>query len=58
MAEKPKLAGSIDKMRARLAEVLAVEVERIGIKATTTEKLGFVGREEGVAASAVVLLVK
>jgi 2-C-methyl-D-erythritol 2,4-cyclodiphosphate synthase len=43
-------------MRRRIAEVFGSDVERITIKATTTERLGFVGREEGVLASAVVLL--
>ncbi|WP_407674464.1 2-C-methyl-D-erythritol 2,4-cyclodiphosphate synthase [Parvivirga hydrogeniphila] len=54
--ERPKVAPHRDEMRRRIAEALGVEVERIGVKATTTEGLGFVGREEGAAAYAVVLL--
>ena len=45
-------------MRACVADILGVNVDRIGIKATTTEKLGFVGTEEGISAHAVVLLEK
>ena len=56
LAEKPRLSPYIQEMKTRIAEVLAVELSRIGIKATTTEKLGFVGRGEGVLASAVALL--
>lgn len=58
MAESPKLASHIDKMRAHIAEDLGVDIDRIGIKATTTEGLGFVGRKEGIAASASVLILK
>ncbi|MDZ4654318.1 MAG: 2-C-methyl-D-erythritol 2,4-cyclodiphosphate synthase [Coriobacteriia bacterium] len=54
--ERPKVSLYRDAMRARMAEALGVEAEVIGVKATTTEGLGFVGREEGVAAQAVVLL--
>ncbi len=56
VAQRPKLAPYIDAMRARLAEVLAVAQAQINIKATTTEKLGFCGRGEGIAAQAVVLI--
>ncbi len=56
MAEKPKLAPHIESMKAKLTETLKIELDQINIKATTTEKLGFVGREEGIAASAVALL--
>lgn len=56
IAEAPKLAGYIPKMREILAEIAGVEVARINIKATTTEGLGFTGRGEGIAAMAVVLL--
>ncbi len=56
IAQKPKLTGFIQPMRARLAEVLAIDIEAINVKATTTEKLGFIGRGEGIAAQAVVLL--
>lgn len=58
MAQKPKLAPYIDEMRGVLARELDAELGRINVKATTTEKLGFVGREEGMAAQAVVLLLQ
>lgn len=57
MAQKPKLAPHIDAMRASLAEVMKVDTGRVSVKATTTERLGFEGREEGISASAVALLV-
>ena len=53
MMERPKLAPHREAMRARLAEALGVPVERINVKATTGEGMGFVGRREGVAAMAV-----
>lgn len=56
LAQRPKLAPYIPMMRKRIADLLEAEVDQINIKATTTEKLGFVGREEGIAAEAVVLL--
>ncbi|NLM51896.1 MAG: 2-C-methyl-D-erythritol 2,4-cyclodiphosphate synthase [Firmicutes bacterium] len=56
IAQKPKLAPYIEKMRANLAASLDVPVERISVKATTTEGLGFCGAGEGMAAQAVVLL--
>ena len=56
ICQKPKLAGYIDQMRGCIAEALAVDVDKISIKATTTEKLGFTGRGEGIAAEAVCLL--
>lgn len=56
VAERPKLKPHILTMRDRLASVLQVQPDQIGIKATTNEKLGPVGREEGIAAYAVVLL--
>lgn len=56
IAQKPKLATFIQPMRERLAQVLDMRIEDINIKATTTEKLGFTGRGEGIAAQAVVLL--
>ena len=58
VAERPKLKPHINAMRDRLASVLSLEPDRIGIKATTNEKLGPVGREEGISAYAVVLLVR
>jgi 2-C-methyl-D-erythritol 2,4-cyclodiphosphate synthase len=56
IAEAPRLAPYIEEMRANLAHDLGTEVSRINVKATTTEKLGFIGREEAIAAEAVVLL--
>ena len=56
--QKPKLASYIHAMRNIIAGLLEAEVEQISIKATTTEKLGFVGREEGVSAFATVLIQK
>ena len=58
ICERPKLAGYIDAMRGRLAEAAGVDEERISVKATTTEKLGFTGRGEGIAAEAVCLMKK
>ena len=58
MAQRPKLAPHISLMRERVAEALDCDVDRVSIKATTTEKLGFCGREEGIAASAIVLMCK
>lgn len=56
VAEKPKLAEYIPRMQANLAQTMKVVPERISIKATTTEKLGFEGREEGISVQAVVSL--
>jgi 2-C-methyl-D-erythritol 2,4-cyclodiphosphate synthase len=56
MAQRPKLAPYIDGMREVLAETLRVEIDKVSLKATTTERLGFVGREEGMAAQAVAML--
>ncbi|WP_273445845.1 2-C-methyl-D-erythritol 2,4-cyclodiphosphate synthase [Thermophilibacter provencensis] len=55
-AQAPKLAPYREQMRANMAAALGVPAEAVGVKATTTERLGFVGREEGIAAWAVVLL--
>jgi 2-C-methyl-D-erythritol 4-phosphate cytidylyltransferase/2-C-methyl-D-erythritol 2,4-cyclodiphosphate synthase len=57
-AQAPKLAPYIGQMRQHLAEDLKIDVDQISIKATTTEKLGFVGREEGISVEAVVLVDK
>lgn len=56
--EKPKIKPYIDEMKVQLAPILKIDLEDISIKATTNEKLGYVGREEGVAAYAVVLIQK
>ena len=57
-AERPKLKARIPEMQQVLAEVMHVDVDDISIKATTTEKLGFTGREEGISAYATVLIEK
>lgn len=58
MAERPKVGPHAAPMRERIAEDLGVGVEAVSVKATTTERLGFTGREEGIAAMAVCLLVR
>ena len=57
IAEKPKLKTYIGEMRKNLASVLKINIDQLSIKATTTEKMGFTGREEGIAAHATVLLI-
>jgi 2-C-methyl-D-erythritol 2,4-cyclodiphosphate synthase len=57
-AQRPKLSPYIEQMQAKLAEVMGTDIENVSVKATTTERLGFVGREEGMAAQAVALLEK
>ncbi|MEO5584531.1 MAG: 2-C-methyl-D-erythritol 2,4-cyclodiphosphate synthase [Flavobacteriales bacterium] len=56
--EKPKLRPHVDAMRAAVAELLGTELDAVSVKASTNEKMGFVGREEGVCAYAIVLVVK
>jgi len=56
IAQAPKMAGHIATMRQNIAADLTTNVQQINVKATTTEKLGFAGRQEGIAAHAVVLL--
>jgi 2-C-methyl-D-erythritol 2,4-cyclodiphosphate synthase len=56
VAEQPKLKPHLKSMRSTLAEALALDLEQVSIKATTNERLGPVGREEGICAYAVVLL--
>lgn len=56
--QSPKLRPHIDAMRAALASTMGVECDRVSVKATTTEHLGFEGREEGVSAHAVVLIYR
>lgn len=58
IAQKPKMAPHIEQMKENIAKWLEGEPSQINVKATTTEKLGFTGREEGIAALAVVLLQK
>ena len=58
MAQAPKMAPHIEAMRQVLAADLETQLNQVNVKATTTEKLGFVGRKEGIAVEAVVLLVK
>ncbi|MDD4008343.1 MAG: 2-C-methyl-D-erythritol 2,4-cyclodiphosphate synthase [Fermentimonas sp.] len=57
-AERPKLNPYIPAMQQRLSEVMGIDPELVSIKATTSEKMGFVGREEGITAYAVVLIEK
>ncbi len=57
VCEAPKIGPHRDAMRARLAELLRIGIESVSVKATTTERLGFTGRGEGIAAQAVALLV-
>jgi 2-C-methyl-D-erythritol 2,4-cyclodiphosphate synthase len=58
VAERPKLKPHIQAMRSQLATTLAIDPDQVGVKATTNEKLGPTGREEGIAAYAVALLVR
>lgn len=57
-AERPKMNPVIPQMKAVLAEIMGIDEEYVSIKATTTERLGFTGREEGISAYAVVLIEK
>lgn len=56
IAQRPKLSPYIPSMIERVADILEIKPDQVSVKATTTEKLGFTGREEGVAAMAIVLL--
>lgn len=57
IAQTPKLAPHIIAMRQRIADTLAVDITQVSVKATTSERLGFTGREEGIATEAAVLLL-
>ena len=52
ICERPKIGPLRDTMRARIAEISGVDISRVAVKATTSERLGFTGREEGIAATA------
>ncbi len=56
ICQKPKLAPFIDLMKTSIAKALDISEDQVGVKATTTEHLGFTGREEGIAATAIVLI--
>lgn len=58
IAERPKMSPHIKTIQARVAELLQADVSQVNVKATTSEKLGFTGREEGIAAMATILLLK
>lgn len=58
IAQVPKLAPYIEKMKQKLASICCCQASQLNIKATTTERLGYIGREEGIAAHAVVLIKK
>ncbi|PLX14707.1 MAG: 2-C-methyl-D-erythritol 2,4-cyclodiphosphate synthase [Salinivirgaceae bacterium] len=55
--QRPKLKPFIDEMCAKIANTLGIEIDSVSVKATTTEKLGFVGKEEGIEAFATVLII-
>lgn len=56
VAQRPKLAPHLDRMKTNIADALDLDPDRVNLKATTTEQLGFAGREEGIAAYAVALV--
>ncbi|ARK21540.1 2-C-methyl-D-erythritol 2,4-cyclodiphosphate synthase [Sporosarcina sp. P26b] len=58
IAQRPKMAPYIGDIRERVAELLEADLSQVNVKATTTERLGFPGREEGIAAMATILLMK
>ncbi|BAQ09204.1 2C-methyl-d-erythritol 2,4-cyclodiphosphate synthase [Bacillus sp. OxB-1] len=57
IAQKPKMSPYIEQIRTRVAELLEADISQVNVKATTTEQLGFTGREEGIASMATILLV-
>ncbi len=58
MAQAPKMAPHIESMRENIAQDLLLDIDQVNVKATTTEKLGFVGRKEGIAVAAVTMLAR
>lgn len=58
IAQRPKMAPYIEPIKNRIAELLNADPSQVNVKATTTEKLGFTGREEGIASLATILLIK
>jgi 2-C-methyl-D-erythritol 2,4-cyclodiphosphate synthase len=58
MLQQPKIAPYVQKMKEKISKILELSSDRISIKATTTEQLGFVGREEGISVMAVATVVK
>ena len=58
IAEQPKMAPHIEAIQKRVAELLQADISQVNVKATTTEKLGFTGRKEGIAAMAAIILLK
>jgi 2-C-methyl-D-erythritol 2,4-cyclodiphosphate synthase len=58
IAQRPKMAPYIEEIRVKIAELLEATVDQVNVKATTTEKLGFTGRGEGIAAQATILIMK
>ena len=57
-AQRPKMASHIPQMRQNIADTLGISVDQVSVKATTTERLGFEGREEGISAQAVALILE
>jgi 2-C-methyl-D-erythritol 2,4-cyclodiphosphate synthase len=58
IAERPRIAPAVPEMREHIADALGIDAARVGVKATTNERMGFVGREEGIAALAVALIAR
>ena len=57
IAQKPKMAPHIEQMRKNIADALGLDISRVNVKATTEEGLGFTGRQEGISAQAICLLI-
>ena len=58
MLQRPKILPYVNQMREKISGILGIKVNQVSVKATTTEKLGFVGREEGISVMATVLISK